>query len=61
MKLVVVGATGFVGTEVIRVALQNKYITSLIALARREVRIPAHTSAEADTLRYCQRLVAAIP
>ncbi|KAF2014087.1 NAD(P)-binding protein [Aaosphaeria arxii CBS 175.79] len=49
MKLVVTGATGFVGQEVIRLALQNKSITSVVALARKEVPVPNHTASEADT------------
>ncbi|KAF4970068.1 hypothetical protein FSARC_2814 [Fusarium sarcochroum] len=40
MKLVVGGATGFLGTEVIRQALQSPEITEVVALARRETRIP---------------------
>ena len=41
MKLIVTGATGFVATEVIRLALQIPKITSVIALSRREVQIPS--------------------
>lgn len=51
MKLVVVGGTGFVGGEVIRLALQNKSITSIVALARRQVPIPKHTRPDADTAK----------
>ena len=40
MKLIVAGATGFVGTEVIRQALRNPSITSVIALARKPVSAP---------------------
>ena len=40
MKLIAVGATGFVGTEVIRQALRNPAVTSVIALARRPVLPP---------------------
>lgn len=39
MKLVVAGATGLVGTEIIRQSLQIQEITSIIALARRQVKI----------------------
>ncbi|PVI04899.1 NAD(P)-binding protein [Periconia macrospinosa] len=49
MKLVVVGATGYVGTEVIRLALRNKAITSVIALSRKPVNVPSHLGADADT------------
>ncbi|CAG8983331.1 hypothetical protein HYALB_00007459 [Hymenoscyphus albidus] len=37
MKLIVTGATGFVGTEVLRQALRNPEITEIIALARKHV------------------------
>lgn len=35
MKLIVIGATGLVGTEVVRQALSHKSITSVVALGRR--------------------------
>lgn len=35
MKLIVTGATGFVGGEVIRQALRNPAVTSVVALARK--------------------------
>ncbi|ATY62072.1 NAD(P)-binding domain [Cordyceps militaris] len=35
MKLIVVGATGLIGTEVIRQALSHRFITSVVALGRR--------------------------
>jgi uncharacterized protein YbjT (DUF2867 family) len=37
MKLVLTGATGFVGAEVLRQALANPHITSVVALGRRVV------------------------
>ncbi|KZZ94732.1 NAD(P)-binding domain protein [Moelleriella libera RCEF 2490] len=40
MKLVVAGATGFVGTEVVRQAIHHPSITSVIALGRRATTIP---------------------
>jgi uncharacterized protein YbjT (DUF2867 family) len=40
MKLIVAGGTGFVATEVIRQAISNPAITSIIALARREAVVP---------------------
>lgn len=49
MKLVVAGSTGFVATEVIRQALSNSAITSIIALARRETAVPQNSGPQADT------------
>lgn len=49
MKLIVTGATGFVGQEVLRQACRNKSITSVVALTRREVPIPQDAGSEADT------------
>ncbi|TVY94166.1 hypothetical protein LAWI1_G001363 [Lachnellula willkommii] len=40
MRLIVAGATGFVATEVLRQAINNPAITSLVALARRETACP---------------------
>lgn len=37
MKLIVAGATGLVGTEIIKQALQKSEITQIIALARKSV------------------------
>jgi putative NADH-flavin reductase len=48
MKLVVVGATGFVGTEVVRLALRNKSVTSIVALVRKAIPIAEHPSLGAD-------------
>ncbi|KAJ5947194.1 hypothetical protein N7466_000209 [Penicillium verhagenii] len=44
MKLIVAGATGLVGSEVIRQALQNKDVTEVIALARKPVHIEGNNS-----------------
>ncbi|CRG83419.1 hypothetical protein PISL3812_00770 [Talaromyces islandicus] len=41
MKLLVVGATGFIGGEVLRQALRNPAITSVVAITRREIPPPA--------------------
>lgn len=50
MKLIVVGATGLIGTEVIRQALSHKSVTSVVALGRRPTpppkSIPAGPSLE---------------
>jgi nucleoside-diphosphate-sugar epimerase len=48
MKLIVVGATGFVGTEVIRQALRNPAVTSVIALARKPVLPPGDSGPHTD-------------
>lgn len=49
MKLVVSGATGLVGTEVIRQSLLNPKITSIIALTRRPISIPSFPDQDVDT------------
>jgi nucleoside-diphosphate-sugar epimerase len=49
MKLLVTGASGFVGGECIRLALGNKAITSVIALARKPVEAPDNAGPNADT------------
>ncbi|GAM35248.1 hypothetical protein TCE0_017f03433 [Talaromyces pinophilus] len=41
MKLIVVGATGFVGGEVVRQALCNPAIASIVAITRRAMQPPA--------------------
>ncbi|KAI1341755.1 putative nucleoside-diphosphate-sugar epimerase [Xylariaceae sp. FL0016] len=48
MKLIVSGATGFVGKEVIRQSLSRKDITSVIALARKPVPVPENLDPGAD-------------
>ena len=40
MKLIVAGSTGFVATEIIRQALDNPAVTSIVALGRRETLLP---------------------
>lgn len=52
MKVIVAGATGYVATEVIRQALSNKQITSLVALARRATSIPPNVASDADTTKF---------
>jgi hypothetical protein len=51
MKLIVAGSTGFVGTEVIRQALSNPAITSIIALARRETPVPQSAGPDVAKLK----------
>ncbi|MCJ1384882.1 hypothetical protein MMC17_008000 [Xylographa soralifera] len=48
MKLIVAGASGFVGTEIIRQCLSLPKITSVIALARRPVTAPSDLDQHAD-------------
>ncbi len=48
MKLIVTGATGFVGKEVIRQALRNPAVTSVIALARKDVPPPDNAGPDVD-------------
>ena len=52
MKLIVVGATGLVGTEVLRLALRNPRVTSVIALARRSVEPPANAGPLSNTSQF---------
>jgi hypothetical protein len=51
MKLIIAGSTGFVATEIIRQAIPNPAITSIIALARRETAVPPNTGADASKLK----------
>jgi len=51
MKLVVAGSSGFVATEIIRQAIHNPAITSIIALARRETAVPQNAGADASKLK----------
>jgi nucleoside-diphosphate-sugar epimerase len=48
MKLIVTGASGYVGTEVIRKSLSLPQITSVIALARQAVSVPNDLDSQAD-------------
>lgn len=48
MKLIVAGATGFVGKEVIRQALRNPAVTCVVALARKAVLAPDNAGLNAD-------------
>jgi uncharacterized protein YbjT (DUF2867 family) len=52
MKIIVAGSTGFVATEVIRQALSNPAITSIVALARRVTDVPQKLSPSANTAKF---------
>ncbi|KAL8988223.1 MAG: hypothetical protein Q9169_008592, partial [Polycauliona sp. 2 TL-2023] len=43
------GATGLVGSEVIRLALHNPAVTSIVAIARKPVLVPANAGSESQT------------
>lgn len=45
MKLIIGGSSGFLGTEVIRQALESPDFSSIVALSRRETPVPPNTSA----------------
>ena len=49
VKIIVGGATGFVGSEIIRQSLSNPNITAIYALARKPIPVPEGTAPEADT------------
>jgi uncharacterized protein YbjT (DUF2867 family) len=51
MKLIVAGSTGFVATEVLRQALSDPKITSIVALARRVTAIPQNTGPSANAAK----------
>jgi uncharacterized protein YbjT (DUF2867 family) len=48
MKLIVTGATGFVGSEIIRLSLKLPDITTVIALSRKPVTTPEQPEEGAD-------------
>ena len=52
MKLVIAGASGFVGTELIRQSLSHPGVSFVIALARREVAIPSDLSSTSDRSKF---------
>ncbi|EJP65845.1 nucleoside-diphosphate-sugar epimerase, putative [Beauveria bassiana ARSEF 2860] len=54
MKLIVVGATGLIGTEVIRQALSHKSVTSVVALGRRPTPPPESVPAGPELEKACQ-------
>lgn len=43
MKIIVAGATGLVGSEIIRQCLDNNAVTEVIALARNPIQIDENT------------------
>ena len=52
MKLIIAGATGYVGTELIRQALSNPSVTSIVALGRRQTTLPDNLGPKADTAKF---------
>ncbi|KAI1438633.1 hypothetical protein GGR50DRAFT_691168 [Xylaria sp. CBS 124048] len=46
MKLIIGGASGFIGTALVRQALAHPEITSIVALGRREVSLPPSTESD---------------
>lgn len=46
MKLLIGGSSGFVGTELVRQALLNKDVSSVVGLSRRETPAPAPGSSK---------------
>lgn len=49
MKLIVAGATGYIGTEIVRKALSHPRVTSILALARRTTPVPQNAGPGADS------------
>lgn len=52
MKLIIAGASGFVGTELVHQSLQDSRFTSVIALARRSLEPPTDLGPEADLKKF---------
>ena len=52
MKLIVAGATGFVGTEIVRQSVSDPRITSLIALSRKPMSPPDTLGEKADRSKF---------
>ncbi|OTB03678.1 hypothetical protein M426DRAFT_321606 [Hypoxylon sp. CI-4A] len=51
MKLVIGGSSGFVGTEIVRQALGNPDITSIVGLSRRETPVPSELADHGSKLK----------
>lgn len=51
MKLVIGGSTGYVGTELVRQALDHAAITSIVALGRRDTTVPEGSSDPSNKLQ----------
>ena len=51
MKLIVAGSTGMLATGLIRQAISNPSITTIIALGRREITAPDHLHPKADVTK----------
>jgi hypothetical protein len=51
MKLVIGGSSGFVGTELVRQALDNPAITSIVGISRRETPVPEGSVDNAGKLK----------
>ncbi|KAI0480157.1 hypothetical protein GGR56DRAFT_256474 [Xylariaceae sp. FL0804] len=51
MKLIIGGSTGFVGTELVRQALSNPAVTSIVGLSRRETSVPAGSTDPTNKLK----------
>ncbi|ROV96504.1 hypothetical protein VMCG_07781 [Cytospora schulzeri] len=51
MKLIIGGSSGFVGTELVRQALTNSAITSIIGVSRRETPIPPGSTDDSGKLK----------
>jgi N-acetyl-gamma-glutamylphosphate reductase len=51
MKLIIAGASGYVGQEVVRQSLKRPEITSVIALSRKAITAPADAGADASKLK----------
>ena len=52
MKLIIAGASGFVGRELVRQALEDPRVTSLIALSRSTITPPANLGEGADVAKF---------
>ncbi|KAK7957010.1 uncharacterized protein PG986_006232 [Apiospora aurea] len=51
MKLVIGGSSGFVGTELLRQALESPAVTSIIGISRRETKVPEGSSDSSAKLK----------